>query len=90
MTLDLLDHYPPYAHHFHTITHTLQPHLPFDLEQTLRNTTHQPELLQRIDLLQPLLFTINTALAQTWHTHGLTPHAYTGHSQGEITAAHLA
>nr|BBM95965.1 modular polyketide synthase [Streptomyces sp.] len=90
MALDLLDHYPPFADHLATVSATVQPHLAWNIEETLRDAPNRPELLDRIDVLQPLLFTINTALARLWHTHGLTADAYTGHSQGEITAAHLA
>nr|BBM95963.1 modular polyketide synthase [Streptomyces sp.] len=90
MALGLLDQYPVFADHLKEVADAVQPHVSWPVGQTLRDTRDQPELLDRIDVLQPLLFTINTALARLWHTHGLTADAYTGHSQGEITAAHLA
>ncbi|MFJ8577813.1 SDR family NAD(P)-dependent oxidoreductase [Micromonospora sp. NPDC093277] len=44
--------------------------------------------LDRVDVVQPTLFAVATALTTLWRHHGITPHAVIGHSQGEITAAH--
>ncbi|MFJ8582969.1 type I polyketide synthase, partial [Micromonospora sp. NPDC093277] len=44
--------------------------------------------LDRVDVVQPVLFAVTTALTTLWRHHGITPHAVIGHSQGEITAAH--
>ncbi|MYS21419.1 acyltransferase domain-containing protein, partial [Streptomyces sp. SID4948] len=90
MALTLQQQNPVFAHHLHHTATTLQKHLPYNLQHTLQHTRDNPETLQHIDTLQPLLFLLNTALALTWHTYGLTPDAYIGHSQGEIAAAHLA
>ncbi|SBT43435.1 type I polyketide synthase [Micromonospora narathiwatensis] len=46
--------------------------------------------LDRVDVVQPLLFAISTALTALWQHHGITPQAVIGHSQGEITAAHTS
>ncbi|MDQ3761957.1 MAG: SDR family NAD(P)-dependent oxidoreductase [Actinomycetota bacterium] len=40
--------------------------------------------------VQPALFTIQVALAQTWLVWGLEPAAAVGHSMGEIAAAHIS
>ncbi|WP_458085097.1 SDR family NAD(P)-dependent oxidoreductase [Streptomyces malaysiensis] len=44
----------------------------------------------RVDVIQPVLFTTMVALATLWQHHGLTPDAIIGHSQGEIAAAYTA
>ncbi|MFG2052916.1 SDR family NAD(P)-dependent oxidoreductase [Micromonospora sp. NPDC048930] len=46
--------------------------------------------LDRVDVVQPTLFAVTTALTALWRHHGITPDAVIGHSQGEITAAHAA
>ncbi|MFC5946583.1 acyltransferase domain-containing protein, partial [Micromonospora harpali] len=46
--------------------------------------------LDRVDVIQPTLFALMTALARTWQHHGIHPDAVIGHSQGEIAAAHIA
>ncbi|WP_442874786.1 type I polyketide synthase [Amycolatopsis sp. NBC_00345] len=49
-----------------------------------------PARLERVDVVQPALFTVMVGLAQVWRSHGVEPAAVIGHSQGEIAAAHVA
>ncbi|QTD96714.1 type I polyketide synthase [Streptomyces cyanogenus] len=44
----------------------------------------------RVDVVQPVLFTMMVSLAAVWRAGGVEPSAVVGHSQGEIAAAYVA
>ncbi|HET6705584.1 MAG TPA: type I polyketide synthase [Amycolatopsis sp.] len=46
--------------------------------------------LRRIDVVQPVLFSVMVSLAALWRSLGVVPAAVTGTSQGEIAAAYVA
>ncbi|WP_254893710.1 type I polyketide synthase [Nocardia donostiensis] len=47
-------------------------------------------LLDRVDVVQPVLFAVTIGIARWWQSIGVTPDAVIGHSQGEVAAAYLA
>ena len=46
--------------------------------------------LDRVDVVQPVLWAVMVSLAQLWRSVGVVPDAVLGHSQGEIAAAYVA
>ncbi|WTG91708.1 SDR family NAD(P)-dependent oxidoreductase [Kitasatospora sp. NBC_01560] len=80
---------PVFAEHITACTEAFAPYTT-DWNLTDLLTHPNPQLLERVDIVQPALFAVMTGLAQLWKHHGITPHAVIGHSQGEIAAAHTA
>ncbi|MFD8939758.1 SDR family NAD(P)-dependent oxidoreductase, partial [Streptomyces sp. NPDC059578] len=67
----------------------LAPHTDWSLTEVLRGAPGAPAL-DRVDVVQPVLFAVMVALAAHWRDTGVTPDAVVGHSQGEIAAAYVA
>ncbi len=49
-----------------------------------------PQLLERVDVVQPCLWAVMVSLASLWRSFGVEPSVVVGHSQGEIAAATVA
>ncbi|WP_246574839.1 type I polyketide synthase [Streptomyces genisteinicus] len=86
MAAGLLDESPVFAARFDECAHALAPHVDFVPADVLRRRPGAPDL-ERVDVVQPLLWAIMVSLAEVWRAHGVTPSAVIGHSQGEIAAA---
>ncbi|HEX8700828.1 MAG TPA: SDR family NAD(P)-dependent oxidoreductase [Myxococcaceae bacterium] len=67
----------------------LRPHVGWDLLEVLASEG-LPAMLERVEVVQPLLFAMQVSLAAQWRAWGLTPDAVVGHSMGEVAAAHVA
>ncbi|WP_382464787.1 type I polyketide synthase [Streptomyces noursei] len=67
----------------------LAPYVDWSLHDVLAGEG-DPDLLERVDVVQPALFAVMVALSALWRAHGVTPGAVVGHSQGEIAAACVA
>ncbi|MER7015756.1 type I polyketide synthase [Saccharopolyspora sp. NPDC000359] len=87
MGAELLDTSPVFAERIQRCEQALAPYVDWSLTDVLRNTNAP---LERVDVVQPALWAMMIALAETWRAHGVEPAAVIGHSQGEIAAAHVA
>ncbi|SCG58234.1 type I polyketide synthase [Micromonospora halophytica] len=66
----------------------LAPYLDVDLVSVL--TGDDESWLERVEVVQPVLWAVGIALAEVWQHVGVTPQVVIGHSQGEIGAACVA
>ncbi|MFF5175158.1 SDR family NAD(P)-dependent oxidoreductase [Micromonospora sp. NPDC000089] len=66
----------------------LSPYLDVDLLSVL--TGDDESWLDRVEVVQPVLWAVGIALAAVWRHVGINPQAVVGHSQGEIGAACVA
>ncbi|MFD7504297.1 type I polyketide synthase [Streptomyces sp. NPDC059850] len=67
----------------------LAPFVDWSLGDVLGEKDDAPSL-ERVDVVQPVLFAVMVSLAALWRSCGVHPDAVIGHSQGEIAAAHVA
>lgn len=89
MGVDLYRSSPLFASVVDRCAHALRPHLDRDLSDFFRDGSDD-EWLERIDLLQPMLWATALGLAELWRAAGIRPDVVLGHSQGEIAAATFA
>ena len=89
MAAGLVDSCPAFAERLGECAAALQPQVDWPVAQVLRGTA-DPALLDRDDVVQPVLWAVMVALAAAWQWLGVTPAAVAGHSQGEIAAACVA
>ncbi|XVS67797.1 SDR family NAD(P)-dependent oxidoreductase [Actinosynnema sp. CA-299493] len=86
MAVDLLDTDEVFAGRLAECAAALARHCDFDVRDVLRSAPGAPGL-DRVEVVQPVLFAVMVSLAETWRSRGLRPVAVVGHSQGEIAAA---
>jgi acyl transferase domain-containing protein/acyl carrier protein len=66
----------------------LAPHGGYPVLDAFRADAPPPDLT-RGEVVQPLVFALQVGLARVWRSWGIAPGAVTGHSVGEVAAAHL-
>ncbi|MEU0939156.1 type I polyketide synthase, partial [Embleya sp. NPDC005971] len=88
MAADLLDSEPAFAARIADCEAALAPHVDWSLTATLRSDSE--DWLERVDVVQPVLWAVMVSLAGLWASFGVRPAAVVGHSQGEIAAACVA
>ncbi|MGW3297782.1 acyltransferase domain-containing protein, partial [Streptomyces xiamenensis] len=86
MALDLLESSPSFAERMAECDRLLRAAAGWSLFDVLRDEA----ALERVDVVQPVLFAVMVSLAEAWRSVGVTPSAVIGHSQGEIAAACVA
>ncbi|MFL6123264.1 type I polyketide synthase, partial [Actinophytocola sp.] len=83
MAVELLDTAPVFAARFAECAEALSPYVDWSPYDALTDDA----ALQRVDVVQPVLWAVYVSLAALWQSYGVSPAAVIGHSQGEIAAA---
>ncbi|MEV5432412.1 type I polyketide synthase [Streptomyces sp. NPDC052701] len=89
MAVELLDSSPVFAERFAQCGEALAPFVEWSLVDVVRGRPDAPSL-DRVDVVQPVLWAVMVSLAALWESFGVRPAAVVGHSQGEIAAACVA
>jgi amino acid adenylation domain-containing protein len=89
MAVDLLASSPDFAAGIEACDRAFAEFVDWSLLDVLR-ARHGAPGLDRVDVVQPVLFAVMVSLARCWQALGVRPAAVIGHSQGEIAAAHVA
>ncbi|MEJ2856223.1 MULTISPECIES: SDR family NAD(P)-dependent oxidoreductase [unclassified Saccharothrix] len=86
MAVELLDTSPVFAQRMAECAEAIDQFTDWSLLDVVRNAPNAPSL-DRVDVVQPVLFAVMVSLAALWRSYGVEPSAVVGHSQGEIAAA---
>ncbi|MEU6393703.1 type I polyketide synthase [Streptomyces sp. NPDC046939] len=89
MAVELLDSSPVFAERFAECATALGEFVEWSLVDVVRGVEGAPGL-DRVDVVQPVLWAVMVSLAALWESFGVRPAAVVGHSQGEIAAAVVA
>ncbi|MFF7934446.1 SDR family NAD(P)-dependent oxidoreductase [Streptomyces sp. NPDC007940] len=89
MGRELWESSPVFAERMRACEDALAPWVDWSLTDTVCDGPKAGEL-DRIEVVQPVLFAVMVSLAQVWRSLGVRPDAVIGHSQGEIAAACVA
>ncbi|NKQ27922.1 type I polyketide synthase, partial [Streptomyces galbus] len=89
MGRELWETSPVFAEQLRACAEALAPWISWSLVDTVCGGPEAADL-DRIDVVQPVLFATMVSLARVWRALGVEPDAVIGHSQGEIAAACVA
>ncbi len=89
MGRELYEHHRAFADTVDDCDTALRPYTGWSVRDVLLQEPGAPAL-DRVDVVQPVLFTMMVSLAEVLSRYGIVPDAVIGHSQGEIAAAYIA
>src|SRR5438876_5984439 len=89
MGRDLLKQEPVFRTSIEACDRAISPYIDWSLLNLLQENEEHADL-KRINVIQPLLFAIEVALAALWRSWGIKPDVIVGHSMGEVAAAYVA
>ncbi len=89
MATELLETSPAFAHQMLRCDEAFTEFVDWSLLEVVRGGPGVASL-DRVDVVQPVLFAVMVSLAAQWRALGIQPDAVLGHSQGEIAAAYVA
>ncbi|WP_407937972.1 SDR family NAD(P)-dependent oxidoreductase [Micromonospora rifamycinica] len=89
MAVELMDSSPVFAERIAECGAALSEFVRWRLTDVLRGVAGAPSM-DRVDVVQPVLWAVMVSLAGLWRSYGVRPDAVIGHSQGEIAAAVVA
>ncbi len=89
MGIELYQHHRGFAAALDACDQALRPYTGWSVREVIAQEPGAPAL-DRVDVVQPVLFAVMVSLAEMLSGYGITPDAVIGHSQGEIAAAHIA
>jgi amino acid adenylation domain-containing protein len=89
MAAELMTSSPVFAEHMTACDAAFAEFVDWSLLDVARGVA-DARCLDRVDIVQPVLFAVMVSLAAQWRALGVHPDAVIGHSQGEIAAAYVA
>ncbi len=89
MARTLLDQEPVFRTTLESCAQALSRYADWSLLDEIRADAATSRL-EELDVVQPVLFAVQVALAAQWRAWGVEPDAVVGHSMGEVAAAYVA
>ncbi|MET7457967.1 amino acid adenylation domain-containing protein, partial [Streptomyces sp. NPDC005574] len=89
MAIELLETSPVFADSMAACGAALEPFFNWPLLDVVRGYA-AATLLERTDVISPVVWAVTVSLAAVWRSYGVEPAAVVGHSQGEVAAACVA
>lgn len=88
MARGLLQHEPAFAKELTACDAVVREVAGWSVLETV--AAGDPAQLAQINIVQPVLFSVEVALAALWRSWGVEPDVVVGHSMGEVAAAYVA
>lgn len=88
MAKELINNEPVFKQSLLAFNQILNTYASWDLFDVLEH--NDEDVLNQLDVVQPILVAIGIALAELWKSKGIQPNGVIGHSLGEVAATYIA